>query len=228
MWRMGGRQRRHGGAVTLVVAVALALSACGDGAGDPTSPPTAPPTTSESSEPPPTPEPSPEPTAEPTVEPSEDPTEDPTGPPPLVGEPKPEKPAELSEFNATGAEAFVQYAVEVLNYAQKFNLPDEVREISDPECVFCDSVIQRLESEHDRGVRTVGGELTFTVEETQYQPSSGLYYVDGMLNSEGYDEYDSAGQLVESMASESARAGFSVGLQEGTWYLFQAGFVADE
>ncbi|HHW82558.1 MAG TPA: hypothetical protein GX743_01875 [Actinomycetales bacterium] len=225
---MGGRQRRHGGAVTLVVAVALALSACGDGAREPTSPPTTPPTTSEPSEPTTTLEPSPEPTTEPTVEPSEDPTEDPTGPPPLVGEPKPEKPAELSEFNATGAEAFVQYAVEVLNYAQRFNLPDEVREISDPECAFCNSHIATLEAMRDEGVRQVGGDITFVQEEISFQPDSGLYFLDGELTVGEYSDYGADGTLLETIQGETVNAGFAVGLEDGTWRIYQAGSINNE
>lgn len=227
MWRMGGRQRRHGGAVTLVVAVALALSACGDGAREPTSPPTTPPTTSEPSEPPPTSEPSPEPTTEPTVEPSEDPTEDPTGPPPLVGEPKPEKPAELSEFNATGAEAFVQYAVEVLNYAQRFNLPDEVREISDPECAFCNGVIEQLQGFIERDIRQVGGHLTFNQRDVKFQPESGLYFIDGVLKLDEYTHYldDSP---VEVVAAEETNVSFAVGAEDGEWLLYQAGSFLDD
>jgi hypothetical protein len=69
-------------------------------------------------------------------------------------------PAAAKEHTKAGAEAFVRYYWEVVNYAQATGDTDSLREISDPGCDFCTAGIEGIESIYGDGGTITGGETT--------------------------------------------------------------------
>ncbi len=116
--------RRLGGlTVTVIVALGLALSACSGDPAEPADPPISSSTVS------PTPSPSTTPSGSSTAEPSA---------PPL--------PSPATKNSDAGAEAFVRYWVQVLNYAQRTGDADALDAISTRACDGCVGAVTALRS----------------------------------------------------------------------------------
>lgn len=93
----------------------------------------------------------------PTVEPTSEPEPEPEPAPETV---HPERPAAMDTVDAAGAQAAVEYFLNLYPYAYATGDLDEWRELSHPECIFCASVIDNVEETFGEGFRTLGGLTT--------------------------------------------------------------------
>jgi len=84
-------------------------------------------------------------------EPSSSSTPDPTATPPPL-------PEAATVESTEGAAAFVDYYLEVLNYAAHTGDTDPVRDLSGPECGSCDNYISTVSGIYEDGGRVVGGD----------------------------------------------------------------------
>lgn len=160
---------------------------------------------------------------------SEDATAETTSLPPLEYEVPPELPDAAASHDEAGAEAFVQYAVEVLNYAQRQNDPDAVRAISDEECMFCNGVIDDLEMLKQNSWRRVGGELLFEGASTHFQEAGEFFVVAGDWVFSDFTDFESDGSVIEEYPAPAPLPGtFVVGLENETWYIYAAGVDSDD
>lgn len=127
---MGSPPRRPAAAAAAAV-LALALVACDD-----------------------EPEPTPEPTAPSSTAVSE--TSTPTEPTP-TGPVEPTLPAAAEEATKAGAEAFVEYYVALINYAQKTGDVATLTDIAEPACEGCRAGTDSIAEIYRRGGRITGG-----------------------------------------------------------------------
>lgn len=168
-----------------------------------------------------------DPASEPvSEEPSEsaDPTDAATSLPPLEFEVPPEFPEAAATHDEAGAEAFVAYFVDVLNYAQRQNDPEILRAISDAECMFCNLTLEDLDALKENGWRRIGGQAVFRPSATVFQEEGELYVVRGELTFTDTTNYDSEGKVLSHHEATALEHGtFVVGVEDGTWVLFALG-----
>jgi hypothetical protein len=114
------------------------------------------------------PEPSHLPTPTEAVTPSPTPTPD--------ASVQPEWPEAASQVGTAGAEAFAVYFLQVYAYVYATNDLTEWRELSHPECIFCDSVIGNVEQQASDERWSDGG-LPEIESVTSTEVSTGLFNV---------------------------------------------------
>lgn len=83
------------------------------------------------------------------------PTPTPTVEPPV-------EPSNAHEYTAEGVEAFIRYAIDVINYAYQTNDVTYLEQIMTPECQTCANTVARLTAISAAGGRVEGGQLTPT------------------------------------------------------------------
>ncbi|MDD9207576.1 DUF6318 family protein [Georgenia sp. 10Sc9-8] len=156
-----------------VVAGALLLAGCGSEAQPPpTEPPPDPATTS-------TPADEAGDQASDTAdEPTEASSPDDAVPDRPVMDPPP-RPEAMDDDGTAGAEAAAEYFISLYPYVYATGDLTEWRELSDPECVFCTSVIENVEELHDEGGYQVGGEISVRgVSSRSREPGNQYFRVD--------------------------------------------------
>lgn len=148
----------------------------------------------------------PTPSASPTVE-EPTPTPTPTTPPEAIA---PERPSEMSQSDAAGAEAAAKYFLALYPYV--YSTQDLVvwRAMSLPECAFCASVIDNVEGEIAAGNRSSGGLVTFEETLEASALSDDLYRVMLLVSQGPGEERGPDGTVVEQ--SEGGRYVMTVGL----------------
>lgn len=81
-----------------------------------------------------------------------DPTQSPTGPV------EPTLPAEAEADTKTGAEAFVRYWIERVNFAQSTGVTGKLERLNDVRCSGCRGVVEAIDAAYTTGGRIEGGE----------------------------------------------------------------------
>ncbi|HTM83544.1 MAG TPA: DUF6318 family protein, partial [Mycobacterium sp.] len=119
--------------------------------------------------------------------------------PPLEPEEPPTPPTEMAAHDETGATAFVTYAVEVLNYTKNENDTELLRQISDPDCGFCNDMISGFDYMRENGIRRIGDELSFTAEFVTFRESDSLFFIDGTSTTTDSTDYDPDGNVLDSL-----------------------------
>jgi hypothetical protein len=77
-----------------------------------------------------------------------------------TGEVEPTLPASAQENNGAGAEAFVRYFIELLNYAQKTGDTARLQRVSTPRCAACEGYADEINRTYAAGGHVDGGVLT--------------------------------------------------------------------
>ncbi|MEJ5867843.1 DUF6318 family protein [Pseudokineococcus sp. 5B2Z-1] len=168
-------------------AALLALSGCSDP--EPGSPlPTGAPAETSTTAPPPAP------TA--TATPTDD------APTPEPG-PAPTLPPEATTDDAAGAEAFVRYWYDSLNYAIRTGDTASVREASLlPECIECEALASSVESAYDAGGSLVGGRADVVEAIAPTPDGSGAVLLSVVVQQQPLQRLDSAGDVVSDDMGE--------------------------
>lgn len=148
--------------------------------------------------------------------------------PPLEFETPPQYPEGLEVDSAANAERFLEFAIDTLNYGQRFNDSAAVQSISVPECDFCTATNDSFDSYAEQGLRRVGTELSCTVTNGEYQPESGLFYLHSECTSSEGATYDTAGEVVETYSATSVPITWAVTMVNGPWQLVEAGTLPNE
>jgi hypothetical protein len=73
---------------------------------------------------------------------------------------EPALPTRAQSETPAGAEAFVRYFIEVLNYAQKTGDTARLRQVSTSRCAACEGYVEAIERAYSTGGRVKGGALT--------------------------------------------------------------------
>jgi hypothetical protein len=134
----------------------------------------------------------PEPTPLPTVAEEVTPTPTPTP----TAAPKPERPAAMDVADSAGAEAVAEYFLELYAYAYATNDLTEWRELSHPECIFCNSVIGNVEQQASDERWSDGG-LPEIESITSTEVSLGLFNVTITATQGSSDVYGPGGEVIE-------------------------------
>lgn len=183
----------------VAVGCLLALGACGDGS---SAAPTAVPTTSTAPAPVPT---------------------DKAGQPLLP----PERPAAMDQGDTAGAQAAAEYFMALSGYAVRSQDLSAFTQLSDPECFYCDAVIDEVTADVAAGVYTIGGDTALSVSTIDPPAHEPFYIVWGVLDRAPFVAYDSSGNTVYESDGDSSLE-FAVRLQraaDGRWVVMgtQAG-----
>ncbi len=145
-------------------------------------------------------------TASATVTPSPTPT------------PAPSRPAAMARGDVEGAEAAARYFLSLYPYAYSTGDLEEWIALSDPECVFCASVVDDVRELHDDGGYETGGAIVFEGG-TGSDPIAGNAYfgVDLVVNQDGSTRFDENGRVVSQ--SDGGRFVMSLALTpaNGQW-----------
>lgn len=165
--------------VGVSVGVAVLLAACaGGGSSGPT-----PPTGIGTLPPRPTPTASPTPTEAPAPE---------TIPP--------EPAAALSEQTVEGADAVARYFLDLYPYAYATGDLEEWQRLSDPDCVFCTSVVDNVTAMHRGGDYASGGAVTVHTM-TAEQLTGTRFAVEGQITQDATSRHDADGLVVSAPTS---------------------------
>lgn len=156
--------------------------------------------------------------------------------PPLQYEPAPSwDPAGVNQGSADPgstdgaavAEAFAHHAVAVINHTQRQGRSAALRAISDPACGFCNGLASEVDALTARGLRRIGGELTFAPQEIEYQSTSALFFVTGAGVIADLVDVAPDGRVVQSIKGATRHLSIAVGKVDGTWRVFEAATTQD-
>lgn len=128
----------------------------------------------------------------------------------------PELPPEAMEDTEAGAEAFVQYYVDLLNYTAQFPQQGLLDDLADPECGTCETfearVTEQLEADtHYDGPSSV-------VQEVDALPSGSGYRVYVRAEAPAYRRIDASGAEIESVEKgQDAEVAFDIYSSQGSF-----------
>jgi hypothetical protein len=149
------------------------------------------------------PEPSHLPTPTETVTPSPSPTPTPTPTPDAASVP-PERPAAMDVVDSAGAEAVAVYFLALVPYANATGDLADLASLSHPECIFCASVQDGVETLVAAGQHTVGGTPT-VASVTSLEVDPGRWWtVNVDLDQEPQQVLDTSGTVVTDVAEIAA------------------------
>lgn len=148
--------------------------------------------------------------------------------PPLEYEEPPQYPEGLEVDSPANAGRFLQFAIETLNYALRFNDVEPVQAISYPDCGFCNSTIDMATSLQAGGYRRVGAELACVVVGVEYQAETGLFFLDSQCTAPERTTYNLAGDIVDAIDAEEIAITWVVTMIDGPWMLGNAGTTVEE
>jgi hypothetical protein len=161
------------------------------------------------------PEPShlPTPTEAVTLSPTPTPTATPT---PDSASVPPERPSAMDVADSAGAEAVAVYFLELYAYVYATNDLAEWRDLSHPECIFCDSVIGNVEQQASDERRSDGG-LPEIESVTSTEVTTGLFNVTITATQGSSNVYGPGGELVDHAEGNRSSLIFVILSSEAGW-----------
>ncbi|WP_255499749.1 DUF6318 family protein [Actinotalea sp. JY-7885] len=165
-------------------------------------------------------EPTPAPTvsSSPTATPSPTPT--PTTPPEAIA---PERPAAMDEISVAGAEAAATYFMQLYPYAYATGDLTEWRNLSDPECVFCNSVVLNVEEQVAAGHSSTGSRMDVH-EVFAWEISVGRYGATVNATEGPSMELDASGELVsQRLTPETNELTYALAHDGTAWRVLEVG-----
>ena len=135
--------------------------------------------------------------------PSESATEAPQPSEPVAPTPadveKPVPSEAIRRDDVAGAEAAAQYFLELYPYVYASGDLDGWKEMSHPECKFCESVVENVKTLHDSGGFARGGDMDFEqVSSHAPVPGNSLFRVDLLVSQAATQTVDGSGVETES------------------------------
>jgi hypothetical protein len=88
------------------------------------------------------------------------PTEESTSPASPSDPVEPSMPTEATRDSDAGAEAFVRYWIEMVNFAQRTGQTNGLRKLNDVRCAGCRGMVEAIDSAYRSGGHIVGGALS--------------------------------------------------------------------
>jgi len=153
-----------------------------------------------------------------TGDPSAPPTEQPVAAPTL--------PPEATTNDSAGAEAFVRYWYDALNYAYASGNTGPVMEASSDDCAVCAELVAVVDEAYSSNGRLIGGEITLLDVASPVPDDRGITLVSVLLDQEALNQVDEMGATVRSEPpSEGVSAGVVLerdGSDDG-WLYYGAG-----
>ena len=147
----------------------------------------------------------------------------------MAGQPlmPPKRPAAMEHGDTAGAQAAAEYFMELSGYAVRSQDLSAFTQLSDPECFYCDAVIDEVTADAAAGVYTIGGDTVFSVSTIDPPAQESFYIVWGTLDRTPFVAYDSSGKTIYESDGDSSLE-FAVRLQhevDGRWVVMgtQAG-----
>jgi len=132
----------------------------------------------------------------------------------------PTLPPEAAERTAAGAEAFVRFWFEQLEYAYATGDTRQLSALSDPECRSCAELIRRVNQTYGEG-RLVRGFSVDVVSSAAPPPNDFGSEVSFQLEEAGYETVEVDGSVVETVApTEPRSAVFFAKWGSGSWLAF--------
>jgi uncharacterized protein DUF6318 len=182
-------------AAAVVAGAALALTGCTTGA-----PPPTPATTGPSASPPSTPTPAPSPRR-----------------------PAPTRPAAMSTMDANGAAAAAVYFIELYGYVLQTGDLTEWNAMSYPDCEFCSSTAEYVESVYSAGGTFTGGDITAEVVTVhELDGFIGGYPVDLRMTQAPAERLDATGAPAGTADEETDVVRFATVYYKGSWTIAAA------
>ncbi len=160
-------------------------------------------------------EPTPAPTvsSSPTATPSPTPT--PTTPPEAIA---PERPAAMDEISVDGAEAAATYFLQLYPYVYATRDLAEWSILSDPECIFCASVISNVEAQQESGTVNRGSLINLQEIEAREITRGSWFGVNATFVEGPSTELDQAGAVVSERAESTLNTvEFALTVKDGAW-----------
>lgn len=129
----------------------------------------------------------------------------------------------MARDDVEGAEAAARYFLSLYPYAYNTGDLEEWIALSDPECVFCASVVDRVTELHENGGYETGGELTFeSVSGEEPIPGNAYFGVDMVVVQGEGAKYVGDGQEPEAFGNLRARANLALARQASGWTVREA------
>lgn len=148
--------------------------------------------------------------------------------PPLEYEEPPVYPDNMEVDSTENAVRFVEFVIDTVNYAQRFNDVEIVDSISTEGCTFCQGITDQFSMFRDNGSRRIGTELSCIVTSIEYQPDTGIFYLySDCTQSEGAT-YGRDGDLLGTFDAEASQFTWAVTMINGVWKFVDAGSTVPE
>jgi hypothetical protein len=140
--------------------------------------------------------------------------------------PTPALPAAAQQPSRAGAGAFARYFFEVYNYAFWNADPAPLRAISGPDCLFCKSSIEAVESIRMGRDRVEGGEARVTVALAAPGNPSERMLVNLVLDQDAGKTYSSSGEVIgTTVERKHGRMDMSLRWVSGRWIVLAADVI---
>ncbi|MCK6211968.1 hypothetical protein KZX45_15590 [Georgenia sp. EYE_87] len=151
-------------------------------------------------------------TSAPTAVPSDEPTSE----RPEV--PKPVPPETMARDDVAGAEAAAQYFLELYPYVYATGDLSEWKAMSEPECVFCQSVIDEVTEQRRLGGTTTGGGVELeSIQGFDRLEGNDYFRVDALVNQAESTHKDKDGSVTKSEPGGENLLIFAIGRADGDW-----------
>jgi Family of unknown function (DUF6318) len=153
----------------------------------------------------------------------------PTVTPSPSASPAPTLPPEAQQPTQAGAVAFFRYYIDLYNYSFKALDATELKNASDPECVFCESVIENVRETKSKNQSTEGGLLTVIATAPSPGKANTGMIVAARLTQAAGRTTDVTGMTVTTVPPHSnVRMNAGVRWKSGQWILIDVSIVSDD
>ncbi len=132
-----------------------------------------------------------------------------------TGPVEPTLPAEAEPETKAGAEAFVEYYWEVVNFARHTGDVDLLKAVSNPTCAGCRGAIKSIVRVYDRGGRIIGGRFA-VIESTPGRTPSGAWNMSTRVKLER-SRTVGAGDLNQIVRAGEIDFFFGLEYESGAW-----------
>jgi len=133
---------------------------------------------------------------------------------------KPERPAEMDDDGAAGAEAAAQYFLQLDSYIQATNDTAEWEAMSHQECDYCTNRLEQAHEIADFGDTYKGGESKVKVLQTYDQDTvSGIWPIDVEITENASRITSNEGEVVFENEANVSTARIEVGRRGGEWVI---------
>jgi hypothetical protein len=133
---------------------------------------------------------------------------------------KPERPAEMDDDGAAGAEAAAQYFLELDSYIQATNDTAEWEAMSHQECEYCANRLDQAREIAKFGDTYEGGKSTVKILETYEQDTvTGIWPIDVEILEDASQITSDGGEVVFENEANVSRARVEIGRRSGEWVI---------
>lgn len=141
---------------------------------------------------------------------------------------KPERPAEMDDDGAAGAEAAAQYFLQLDDYIMQTNDTAEWEAMSHRECGYCSTRLEQAKEIAAKNYQWQVGDTTTRVVHTYAQDTTtGIWPIDVEVDQAAVTLKDAAGETVYSEDAVVVPLAVEVGRRNGDWVIVEVGEVPE-